>query len=96
METRNHRVRRTSPRHALHGRELSPSAGSSALRPHLALSPPKVILGWDRYVKPVKGWGNEGCPGDGRASLCRVQRPESATPVLCMALVEFTVNSLGQ
>lgn len=23
-------------------------------------------------------------------------RPESATPVLCMALVEFTVNSLGQ
>lgn len=33
---------------------------------------------------------------EARRPLCRVCRPESVTPVLCMALVEFTVNSLGQ
>lgn len=64
-----------------------------------------------RRVKLVKVWGEEGCRavggrlallprvgagGGARESLCRVSRPESATPVLCMALVEFTVNSLGQ
>ena len=40
----------------------------------------------------VRGW--EAGPWSG--SLSAGRRPESVTPVLCMALVEFTVNSLGQ
>lgn len=62
-----------------------------------------------RPVKLVTVWGEEDCPrfggrrelrrdaGSGRAGVSpQGRRAESATPVLCMALVEFTVNSLGQ
>ena len=49
------------------------------------------VLGGTRG-RPTRGW--EAGPWSG--SLSAGRRPESVTPVLCMALVEFTVNSLGQ
>ena len=49
------------------------------------------VLGGTRG-RLTRGW--EAGPWSG--SLSAGRRPESVTPVLCMALVEFTVNSLGQ
>lgn len=46
-----------------------------------------VVAGWTSWP----GWR-----GAGLGVSPQGRRAESVTPVLCMALVEFTVNSLGQ